>query len=671
MAPKATKATKAGAARSQPRKKRTANPGDDRYRGLVEGFGDLFWEVDADLRYTFVSPSVVDQVGYTVDEVLGRRPFETTVPERAEQMMAMARELAGRPEGFRRIRWPSRRKDGREIVIEISGRPFHDADGKVAGYRGLSRDVTEQVRQEKLQAALYEISSASSTASDLADLFRRVHGILEGLMPARNLYVALVDRAGREISFPYFVDEVDSVDTVDISRRPLGRGLTEYVWRTGRTLLASPEEFAALRASGEVEAVGAGSVDWLGVPLKTRERTIGVLAVQSYEEGTRYTPDEARMLEFVSSQIALAIEHKEAEDSLRHSSERMVETIAVLEQRSTEMATLAEMGRHLQASRTAEEAGLVAGRFLGRLFPSTQGRFVRARGPGAGMEQLAAWGPRRPDVVPSAMECWALRLGRPHSWSAEGESMRCEHIENPAAAFSICVPFGVSEGAPGLITLEGSAQPGPPTEVEEARLSDLLALATAAAEQAALAVANLELREKLREQAIRDPLTGLYNRRFLEESLKNEIRRLGRKGDTLGLLMIDLDHFKSFNDTLGHEAGDAFLRALGRFIAAHVRAEDIACRYGGEEFTVLMPSAGEEQLVRRAEELRSLASGVGRHASGAPPQLVTLSIGAALFPHHGSTPAALLRAADEALYRAKAEGRNKVVLASASTAPPA
>ena len=236
--------------------------------------------------------------------------------------------------------------------------------------------------------------------------------------------------------------------------------------------------------------------------------------------------------------------------------------------------------------------------------------------------------------------------------------MRCDHLESPAAGFSICVPFGVSEGMPGLLTLEGSALSGSPGEAEEARLADLLALATAAAEHAALAVANLELREKLREQAIRDPLTGLYNRRFLEESLRNEIRRLGRRGDTLGVLMIDLDHFKLFNDTLGHEAGDVLLRALGRFLSAHVRAEDVACRYGGEEFTILMPSAGEEQLLRRAEELRSLASDVGGHASGAPPRLVTLSIGAALFPRHGSTPEALLRAADEALYRAKGEGRD-------------
>jgi diguanylate cyclase (GGDEF)-like protein len=135
--------------------------------------------------------------------------------------------------------------------------------------------------------------------------------------------------------------------------------------------------------------------------------------------------------------------------------------------------------------------------------------------------------------------------------------------------------------------------------------------------------------------------------------------------------MVDLDDFKLYNDTLGHEAGDALLRALGRFLSSHVRAEDIACRYGGEEFTILLPSAAEDQLLRRAEELRTLGARVGESASGAPPHVVTLSIGAALYPRHGRTGSALLRVADEAMYRAKSEGRDRVVLAPGTTPTPA
>lgn len=666
MSPRTTKGS--GEARARRGASAPADEGD-RFRGLVEDFGEVVWEVDAELRYTYLSPNIALQIGYTAEEMLGRRPFETTIPERAAQMLSMAREMAARRQTFRAVRWMSRRKDGREVAIEMSGRPVYGPSGELAGFQGVSRDVTERVAQEKLKGALYEISDAASVARDLQDLFRRVHRILEGLMPAKNLYVALVDQEGSRIWFPYLVDEQDDPEPPE--GRPLGRGLTEFVWRTGKTLLASPEEFSLLVESGEVELVGAWSVDWLGVPLKNRERTIGVLAVQSYEVGTRYTDDEARMLEFVSTQIASAIEHKEAEDSLRRASAEMKETILVLEQRSAELETLAEMGRHLQGASLAAEVGTLAGRYFGRLFPGTQGRLYRAPSQGRPMDVQASWGGGHSEPLARPQECWAVRLGRPYAWSLAGEDLRCGHLEKAFAAFSLCVPVGLTEGRPGLLSVEGDCLPGPAGEKGDARLNDLLALATTAAENAALALANLELRETLHEKAIRDPLTGLYNRRYLEEALDREIRRAARRGDSLGVLMVDLDDFKLYNDSLGHEAGDALLKALGRFLASHVRTEDIACRYGGEEFTILLPSAGEEQLLRRAEELRALGARVGETAPGVPSQVVTLSIGAALYPRHGRSPSALLRVADEAMYRAKAEGRDRVVLAAVPTPTPA
>jgi diguanylate cyclase (GGDEF)-like protein len=179
----------------------------------------------------------------------------------------------------------------------------------------------------------------------------------------------------------------------------------------------------------------------------------------------------------------------------------------------------------------------------------------------------------------------------------------------------------------------------------------------------ALVLNNAQLREALREQSIRDPITGLYNRRYMEEVLKQQLNRVTRQLHSLGIIMIDIDHFKLFNDTHGHAAGDALLRELGQFLQSHIRGEDIACRYGGEEFTLIMPDASLEAAQQRAEYLRQGARQLRLHDAGQFHEGITLSAGVAIYPQHGRTIENVLRAADAALYRAKQEGRDRVVVA--------
>lgn len=172
--------------------------------------------------------------------------------------------------------------------------------------------------------------------------------------------------------------------------------------------------------------------------------------------------------------------------------------------------------------------------------------------------------------------------------------------------------------------------------------------------------------EALRHQVIRDPLTGLFNRRYMEESLERELHRAARQGEQLGIMMLDLDHFKQFNDLHGHLAGDAMLRSLGAFLQSHVRAEDIVCRYGGEEFTLILPSSSLEDTRRRAEQLRVHARDIVVEYRSTLLEGVTLSIGVAAYPDHGSSVDELLLEADRALYLAKSAGRNQVAVAPAS-----
>jgi len=186
------------------------------------------------------------------------------------------------------------------------------------------------------------------------------------------------------------------------------------------------------------------------------------------------------------------------------------------------------------------------------------------------------------------------------------------------------------------------------------------------ADHLALALSNINLRNTLKQQAIRDPLTNLYNRRYMEETLNREIHRAERYGTTVGIIMVDLDEFRRFNDMFGHDAGDVVLQSLARFLQQNVRKEDVACRYGGEEFTLIMPGAPLSITYDRAEYLRAMVQELEILYGSRKLDSVTLSLGVAVFPIHGSTGEAVLQAADAALYDAKRGGRNRVSVAGNS-----
>ena len=175
--------------------------------------------------------------------------------------------------------------------------------------------------------------------------------------------------------------------------------------------------------------------------------------------------------------------------------------------------------------------------------------------------------------------------------------------------------------------------------------------------------ALLKSQALLREQSVRDHLTGLFNRRYMEETLERELLRAARKQLSLGIIMLDVDNLKRLNDTWGHAAGDEILRELGSLLLRQVRGEDIACRYGGDEFILILPDASREVTRQRAELICELPKQFQLHFEGHSRATVTLSIGVAVFPEHGATSTGILRAVDAALYRAKHEGRRRVVVA--------
>jgi diguanylate cyclase (GGDEF)-like protein len=260
-------------------------------------------------------------------------------------------------------------------------------------------------------------------------------------------------------------------------------------------------------------------------------------------------------------------------------------------------------------------------------------------------------------------DCWAVRGGRVHRVDDPASALLCKHIPVTGALATsyLCVPL-TAQGYPlGILHIRFLSCATQGREASEMEAKQRLAVAIA--ENLALALANLKLRETLQNQAIRDPLTGLYNRRYLEETMDRELHRSRRLKASLGVVMMDLDHFKDFNDSFGHGAGDALLSALAHVITTGIRSEDIACRYGGEEFLLVMPGSSLETTRERAENVRqavqTLQVKYQNHFLKSP----TLSLGVAIFPDHGVTAEEVIAAADAALYRAKQAGRDRVEIA--------
>ena len=353
-------------------------------------------------------------------------------------------------------------------------------------------------------------------------------------------------------------------------------------------------------------------------------------------------------------------ERKQWEEDLQKANTHLHLLVSETEERNRHMTLLHEMSDVLQACQTSAEAYKTTAHFASRFFPGFDGGLYMLNNSKNLFEKAADWGASpslEPVFVPD--ECWALRLGREHLVDDPVSGLLCRHVSQPLTSGYLCLPMMAQGEAIGILHLQRNS-PGNGNLIHTTA-----PLAATVAEGVALALANLKLRETLRRQAIRDDLTGLFNRRYMEETLERELHRVTRLAIPLGLAMMDLDHFKEYNDTFGHQAGDELLRALGRLIRSQIREDDIACRYGGEEFLIIMPGASPEVTFERTEQMRQCVKQLHELRPGQFLHPTTISIGLASFPDNGPSASALIQAADAALYRAKKEGRDRVVSVTA------
>ncbi len=363
-----------------------------------------------------------------------------------------------------------------------------------------------------------------------------------------------------------------------------------------------------------------------------------------------------RTEELADANTRLQEEMWERDSARRELDQQSARILREVTERSQRATMLAKMGELLQSCVTREEVFAAALGFAPRIFSLGRGA-VALLNPARDLAEVIGWWAECQLPVPAfePISCWALRTGHPHLVIAGDSTAPCRHAEGVKNTY-LCVPILAQGEALGIVHFQATD--------ESPQLADSeLSFKTTFAEQVGLSIANIRLRDALRAQSVKDPLTGLYNRRYLQEMLEREIRRAARAEQALGILMLDLDHFKKFNDTYGHEAGDTILREVGGFLIKSIRVEDTVCRFGGEEFVIVLPTASAEASRSRAERIRSKLRELTVLHQGLSMGRITVSVGVAELPANGTSAGELLAAADAALYRAKRNGRDQVVVA--------
>ena len=377
--------------------------------------------------------------------------------------------------------------------------------------------------------------------------------------------------------------------------------------------------------------------------------------------------DKTDKVEYIVATGIDITEQRRAEAELKKANQELLSWINDLETRTQQMNQLSEMGEQLQSCQTVEEACAISALYIQRICPTSKGALYLINASKNLAEAYEMWGaPVSTEKTFLPLSCWAIRRGRLHLIDDTHPGLRCKHITGPEAGQYLCIPMLVNGEPLGILHLNYTASETQEQGTVQSKLfnEQKTQLVLTLAEHIALALSNLKLRETLRQQSIRDVLTGLFNRRYMEETLARELERAEREQRSLGIIMLDIDHFKQFNDVSGHDAGDAVLRELGVFLNKSARGGDIVCRYGGEEFVAVLPGATREETRLLAEVLREGVKDLLVYHLGKPLGKCTISLGVSSYPDHGTTREELLKNADTALYQAKNEGRDRVVVST-------
>ncbi len=416
---------------------------------------------------------------------------------------------------------------------------------------------------------------------------------------------------------------------------------------------------------------------YAGTPLVTSHGSIiGMLCVLDYIPRT-LNSEQSQVLTLLARQAIFQLEAhslldqttstlaiiKEEANTLQQKHKLLQQQIKELEQQNLGNQLLNQLGTSLQTCITFEEAYTAIAPLLPQIFPDYSGRiFIMTISQQNIASSVVEWGnqalPKLKEI--NLEDCYALKFkGQNFSSDIDSPTKRCPHCrprtQFPQEQKLFCFPLKNEEKVLGVVHLYSKTQQSLSPTKNQFVLNVI--------QQLTLSFKNLKLLNTLKLESIRDPLTGLFNRRYFNEILERLLARSSEGNYTVSLVMIDIDHFKSLNDTFGHPAGDKILQDFSIFLKGYVRPTDIACRYGGEEFVLILPECSLEIAVQRAEKVRRGIQYMVMRYQGKRLGKVTVSLGVASFPHQALTLEKLVEVADTALYQAKAQGRNQVCTA--------
>jgi diguanylate cyclase (GGDEF)-like protein/PAS domain S-box-containing protein len=336
---------------------------------------------------------------------------------------------------------------------------------------------------------------------------------------------------------------------------------------------------------------------------------------------------------------------------------------AELEARRRTSMQVQELTDLLQRCTSVEEVQRVMERSMPRIFPGSTGQ-IGVMNAAKTVESVSRWGvSSSTEPTYPGEQCWAVRRGQVHAMSEGGGTPFCAHVRRGQGHASLCVPMIVRGEVMGVLYVSGPSDRRSDTPMNGSVSAMTQEFAVAVAGVIGMTLASVRSRQGTPSGAVRDPLTNAYSRQYLEEMLESELRRAGRKQRRLGAIVVDVDHFRRFNETYGQETGDMFLKELANTLRSRIRREDVVCRYGGEEFVMILPEASAEATRQCAEQVREDARLIRVQAKGKTAEAMTVSVGVAVYPDHGVTPENLLSAAQGALTQAKNQGRNRVAIA--------
>jgi diguanylate cyclase (GGDEF)-like protein/PAS domain S-box-containing protein len=595
---------------------------EERFRALAETSSDMIWEVDKNRVYTYINQKIKSSLGYDPSEMIGKKtPFDVMTPEDKVRVGEIFRAIAESQKPFANLENWNLHKDGRKVLLETSGVPVFDSQGQYAGYRGIDRDITVRKQAE------------------------------EALKESEQKFRAIFDKAS------------DGMFLVDLETRKFLMCNAMCL----QTLGYAQEEFLNLEISDIHPKDDLPLVfEQIAKYMKGEEGVRHDLRFRR-KDGSLFFSDLSPALVTLAGRKFILIVYKDIteriqiQDEKRQANEKLTVFVKKLEDRNYQNIILSEMREMLQACSKLEEAPPIIKEFIEKLFPNLEGALFMMNPSRSDLESVARWGDFPEDVddnvfAPDA--CWALRRGRTYIVENVSVGALCPHLKHPPSSAYMCLPLIAKSDVLGLLHLR--SRQFPQIQSEQNFISGLKEMAVILSEYLSLSIANIQLNERLARQSVRDPLTGLFNRRFMIESLEREIKRAERNQTQVGIIMADIDHFKQFNDKYGHAAGDEVLTQMGGFFRAGLRGSDVSCRYGGEEFVFFLPESSAENTFKRADQMREEVKNLTVHYGGELLASITLSMGISTYPDQGSNAEDLLRVADAALYRAKQEGRDRV-----------